>query len=75
MKKLIKQYLTLCIKTKKGLNKEIERLDKLTIQLYELLADQQVLIEEFREESYKTKYLEEHKKYKKLLKKYKDEVK
>lgn len=75
MKKLIKQYLTLCIKTKKGLNKEIERLDKLIIQLYELLADQQVLIEEFRQESYKTKYLEEHKKYKKLLKKYKDEVK
>lgn len=64
MKKLIKQYLTLCIKTKKGLNKEIERLDKLIIQLYELLADQQVLIEEFRQESYKTKYQEEHKKFK-----------
>lgn len=74
MKKLIKQYLTLCIKTKKGLNNEINRLDDLVKQLYELLADQQVLIEEFREESYKTKYLEEHKKYKELLKKYKEEV-
>lgn len=73
MKKLIKQYLTLCIKTKKGLNNEISRLDDLVKQLYELLADQQVLIEEFREESYKTKYLEEHKKYKELLKKYKEE--
>lgn len=73
MKKLIKQYLTLCIKTKKGLNNEISRLDDLVKQLYELLADQQVLIEEFRQESYKTKYLEEHKKYKELLKKYKEE--
>ena len=36
MKSLIKEYLKLCIETKRGLKKEIARLDKVTMNLYEL---------------------------------------
>ena len=75
MKKLLKQYLILSIETKKGLKKEIKRLDEVVGQLLITTAKNNTLFEEYSKASYKTKYLEEHKKYKELLKKYKEEVK
>ena len=74
MKKLLKQYLILSIETKKGLKKEIKRLDEVVGQLLITTAKNNTLFEEYSKASYKIKYLEEHKKYKELLKKYKEEV-
>ena len=72
MKRLIKQYLNLTIKTKKGLNKEIKRIDEILQLLAQTQVEQNMFIEEFKKQSYKTKCLEEHRKYKELLKKYKE---
>jgi len=64
MKKLIKEYLEISIKAKKSLIKEISIIHKLVKQLYEIVADMNVLMEEFKDESYKTKFKEEHRKFK-----------
>ena len=68
MKKLIKDYLKLCITSKKGLNKQINELNKCVKQLFEVTAGQQRIIEEYTKDSYKTKFHNEHKKYKELEK-------
>lgn len=78
MKKLINlmiRYWKLKIQCKTTERKELQRLDEVTKQLYEVVANMNILVEEFKDESYKTKFHEEHKKYKDLLKKYKEEIK
>lgn len=84
MKNLIKEYLKLCIDSKKSLRKEIKRLDAVTKQLYEVTAAQQELFDEYSKTSYKKKFNNEHKKAKTLeqennnmkilLQKYKPEI-
>lgn len=66
MKKLIKEYLKLCITSKKSLKKEINDLNKCVKQLYEITAGQQRLFEEYSKTSYKTKFKKEHEKVKEL---------
>ena len=53
--KLIKEYLKLCIDSKKSLKKEISRLDDIT-------AKWVIMFDEYKDESYKTKFHNEHKK-------------
>lgn len=64
MKELIKKYLKLKIECKTSERKQLKRLDDVTKQLYEIVAGMNVLVEEFKDESYKTKFKEEHKKFK-----------
>lgn len=61
---MFKEYIKWCIFSKKSMKKEIERLDKVTKQLYEITAGQQLMFDEYSDESYKTKFKEEHKKLK-----------
>jgi ribosome biogenesis GTPase A len=68
MLKLIKEYLKLCISSKKSLKKEIIRLDKVIKQLYEITARQELLFEEYSRKSYKEKWKKEHEKLKELEK-------
>lgn len=68
MLKLIKEYLKLCISSKKSLKKEIARLDKVIKQLYEITAKQELLFEEYSRKSYKEKWKKEHEKLKELEK-------
>lgn len=68
MLKLIKEYLKLCISSKKSLKKEIARLDKVIKQLYEITARQELLFEEYSRKSYKEKWKKEHEKLKELEK-------
>ena len=75
MKNLIKEYLKISIETKKGLKKNLKKMNDIIETIAQAEAEQNLLLEEFKKESYKTKYLEEHKKYKELLKKYKEEIK
>lgn len=72
MKNLIKEYLKLSIYSKKSLLKEIDRLDKITKQLYEITAGQEMIIEEYKDESYKEKWKAEHKKHKETEKESKE---
>ena len=64
MKELFKKYLKLKIECKESERKQLKRLDNVTKQLYEIVAGMNVLMEEFKDESYKTKFKEEHKKFK-----------
>lgn len=64
MKELIKKYWKLKIECKTSERKQLKRLDDVTKQLYEIVAGMNVLMEEFKDESYKTKFKEEHKKFK-----------
>ena len=75
MKDLIKRYLKLKIQCKTSERKQIQRLDEVTKQLYEIVGDIITLIDEHLDESYRSKFLNEHKKYKELLKKYKEVIK
>lgn len=68
MLKLIKEYLKLCISSKKSLKKEIVRLDKVIKQLYEITARQELLFDEYSRKSYKEKWKKEHEKLKELEK-------
>ena len=77
MKDLIKRYLKIKIYSITSLRKEIKRLDDVTKQLYEITAGQQIIIDEYKDDSYKTKFKEEHKKrkeYEKEAKKIIDEL-
>ena len=62
MMKLIKEYLKLCIDSKKSLKKEISRLDKVTMNLYDITAKWVIMFDEYKDDSYKTKFHNEHKK-------------
>lgn len=68
MLKLIKEYLKLCISSKKSLKKEIARLDKVIKQIYEITARQELLFDEYSRKSYKEKWKKEHEKLKELEK-------
>ena len=64
MKELIKEYLKISIECKKSLKKEIRRIDGVVKTLAIAQAKQNILFEEMSKESYKTKFKEEHKKFK-----------
>lgn len=75
MKKLINlmiRYWKLKIQCKTSERKQIQRLDEVTKQLYEIVAGMNIIIDEYLDESYKTKFKEEHKKYKILEKESKE---
>lgn len=69
MKKLIDlmiRYWKLKIQCKTSERKQIQRLDEVTKQLYEVVAGMNIIIDEYLDESYKEKFKKEHKKYKDL---------
>jgi hypothetical protein len=68
MKELIKRYFKLKIECKESLRKEIRRIDKVVKTLALAQAEQNILLEEFNKASYKTKYLNEHRKLKTYIK-------
>lgn len=72
MKKSIINYLKTKTKTHKAIIKELDRMEEIIKTIISIQAEQNIILEEYKKESYKTKYLEEHKKYKELLKKYKE---
>lgn len=64
MKDLIKRYLKLKIQyTTIGI-KNLKRQEELLKQIAEITAGHQILLDEYKKDSYKTKYQEEHKKFK-----------
>lgn len=69
---LIKEYLKVSIEAKKSLKKEIERIDKVVQTLAIAQAEQNLLLDEFKKQSFKEKYREEHKKVKELEKQLKE---
>ncbi|MEE3344283.1 MAG: hypothetical protein VZS44_09355 [Bacilli bacterium] len=73
MKKSIINYLKTKTKTHKAIIKELDRMEEIIKTIISIQAEQNIILEEYKNNSYKTKYLEEHKKYKELLKKYKEE--
>lgn len=75
MGELIKRYIRLKIEYKTSARKEIRRIEKLVRQAYEILARQEILLDEYKKESYKTKYLNEHKKRIELEKESKEIIK
>lgn len=64
MKKLIIEYLKESIETKKMIKKDLNRIDEVVKTLAETQAEMFMLIEEHKNESYKEKFLKEHKKFK-----------
>lgn len=72
MKDLIKRYLKLKIECKTSERKQLKRIDDVTKQLYEIVADLKLLVDEYKDESYKTKFHNEHKKRKELEKESKE---
>ena len=62
MKNLIKEYLKESTFAKKSLKKEIKRIDKVVMQLAEIQTEQWYLLEEYKKDSYKEKYKQEHSK-------------
>jgi hypothetical protein len=64
MKDLIKRYLKIKIQAKTSLRKEIRRIDEVVQALALAQVEQNYLIEEIKKDSYKTKWKEEHKKFK-----------
>ena len=64
MKDLIKRYLKLKIQyTTIGI-KNLKRQEELLKQIAEITAGHQILLDEYKKDSYKTKYQQEHKKSK-----------
>lgn len=63
MKKLIKEYLKTSIEARKSFKKELKRIDSVVNTLAIAQAKQNILFEEMSKESYKTKFKEEHKKF------------
>lgn len=64
MKDLIKRYLKLKIQyTTTGI-KNLKRQEEILKQIAEITAGHQILLDEYKKDSYKTKYQEEHKKFK-----------
>lgn len=60
----MKEYWNLKKEYKKSLKKEIQRIDEVVKQLAEIVAGQNLIIEEMQKDSYKEKYKKEHKKFK-----------
>lgn len=72
--RLIKEYILVSIEAKKSLIKEIRRIDKVVQTLAVAQAEQTILLDEFKKQSYKEKFREEHKKVKELTKKLKEVI-
>lgn len=70
----MKEYLKIIFISKKMMIKEINRIDEVVGQLAEVVAGQNLIIEELQKDSYKEKYRTEHKKLKELEKKLKKEI-
>lgn len=60
----MKEYLKIKIISKKMMIDEINRIDEVVNQLAEVVAGQNLIIEELQKDSYKEKYRTEHKKFK-----------
>jgi len=58
------KYIKVSIEAKKGLIKDIRRIDKVVQTLALAQVEQNYLIEELKKDSYKTKWKNEHKKFK-----------
>lgn len=72
MIRLIKKYIKMKLEAKIALKKEIARIDKVVQTLAIAQAEQNILIEEFKKQSFKEKFRAEHKKVKELEKKLKE---
>lgn len=64
----MKEYFKLKKENKKRVKDEIARIDEVVKQLAEVVAGQNLIIEELKKDSYKEKYRKEHKKFKELEK-------
>lgn len=64
MKDLIKRYLKLKIQYATIGIKNLKRQEEILKQMAEITAGHQILLDEYKKDSYKTKYQEEHKKFK-----------
>lgn len=64
----MKEYFKLKKENKKRVKDEIARIDEVVKQLAEVVAGQNLIIEELQKDSYKEKFRKEHKKYKELEK-------
>lgn len=60
----MKEYFKLKKENKKIVKDEIARIDEVVKQLAEVVAGQNLIIEELKKDSYKEKYRKEHKKFK-----------
>lgn len=60
----MKEYFKLKKENKKIVKDEIARIDEVVKQLAEVVAGQNLIIEELQKDSYKEKFKEEHKKFK-----------
>jgi hypothetical protein len=58
------KYIKVSIEAKKGLIKDIRRIDKVVQTLALAQVEQNYLLEELSKDSYKTKWKNEHKKFK-----------
>ena len=68
----MKEYLKQKIEAKRSLKKEIKRIDKVVQTLAEIQVEQCYLLEELKKDSWKTKFQNEHKKFKDYEKESKD---
>lgn len=68
----MKEYFKVKIEYYKNLNKEIKRIDKVVQTLAEIQVEQCYLLEELKKDSWKTKFQNEHKKFKEYEKESKD---
>lgn len=62
--KLKNQKLKLKMQNEYRLKKQIQRIDVITKQLYEIVAGMNLIVEEYAKDSYKEKYKLEHQKFK-----------
>lgn len=63
MWKLIKEYWNWCIFAKKSEIKRLDRIEKIVGTMAECTAKHEIIIEEYNKKSYRTKFLNEHKKF------------
>ena len=68
----MKEYLKIKFTSKFMMIKELQRIDEVVQQLGEVVAGQNLIIEELKKDSYKEKYRVEHKKLKDLEKESKE---
>lgn len=64
----MKEYFKVKKEKNKKIKDEIERIDEVVKQLAEVIAGQNLIIEELKKDSYKEKFRKEHKKRKDLEK-------
>lgn len=64
----MKEYFKLKIMCKVSMKKRLDHFEELIKELYEITAGQQTLIDEYKKDSYRIKYLKEHREKKKIEK-------